>query len=134
MDCATRFAFLVGTPSVTVPDTAATTARSTREQRPIRPSGKQLPARSLGIPRSMAPALAASLRPRHPFLWLPASQASSAWAPMVSLTSDSAITLMSSAMLTMPSSNLGISAPSPAISCILPICGYRPSTNPNFSN
>lgn len=33
--CATRFAFLVDTPLVTVSDTAAMTARSTREYRPI---------------------------------------------------------------------------------------------------
>lgn len=35
---------------------------------------------------------------------------------------------------TMPSSNLGIRAPPPAISCILFICGYCLSTNPDFSN
>ena len=69
-----------------------------------------------------------------PALRLPASQASSAWASMISLTSDSAIALMSSDMLTMPSSNLGMRAPSPAISCILSICGYRLSVNLNLSN
>ena len=53
---------------------------------------------------------------------------------MISLTVDSAIALMDSAMFTMPSSYLGIRAPSPAISCSLSICGYCLSTNPNFSN
>lgn len=37
-------------------------------------------------------------------------------------------------LFTMPSSNLGIRTPSPAISCILSIFGYRLSTNPNVSN
>ena len=31
MDCATRFTFLVETPLITISDTAAITARSTRE-------------------------------------------------------------------------------------------------------
>ena len=82
----------------------------------------------------MVPTLVVSLRSRYPFLRLPASQASSAWASMISLTSDSAMTLISSVMFTMPSSNLGIWVPSPAISCILSICGYCLSTNPDFSN
>ena len=110
------------------------TARPAREQRPIGSSGKWLPAGGFGILRSMAPTLVASPRSRYPFLWLPASQASSAWAPMASSTGDSAITLMGSAMFTMPSPDLGIRALSPAISCILFICGYCPSTNPDFSN
>ena len=82
----------------------------------------------------MVPTLVVSLRSRYPFLRLPASQASSAWASMASSTGDSAITLINSAMLTMPSSNLGIWAPSPAIPRILSICGHRLSTNPDFSD
>ena len=62
--CAARLTFLVDTPSVTISETAATTARSTREQRSIRSSGKQLPARSFGIPRLTVPTLAVSLRSR----------------------------------------------------------------------
>ena len=92
------------------------------------------PALSFGILGLMVPALVVSLRSRYPFLWLPASQASSARASTISLTRDSAIILNSSERLTMPSSNLGISAPSLAISCILSICGYCLSTNPDFSN
>lgn len=38
--CATRFTFLVDTPSAAISDTAAMTARSTRENRSMRPSGK----------------------------------------------------------------------------------------------
>lgn len=40
MLCATRFTFLVDTPLVTISDTAAMTARSTRENRSTRSSGK----------------------------------------------------------------------------------------------
>lgn len=40
MDCATRFTFLVDTPFVTISETAAMTARSTREYRSMRSSGK----------------------------------------------------------------------------------------------
>lgn len=42
---------------------------------------------------------------------------------MISLTSDSVITLMSSAMFAIPSLNLGIRAPLPAILRILSMCG-----------
>lgn len=51
------------------------------------------------------------------------SRASSPRVSMISLTSDSVITLMSLAMFAMPSSNLGSRAPLPAISRILSICG-----------
>ena len=53
---------------------------------------------------------------------------------MASLTGGAAIALMGPATSTMPSSNPGIGAPSPAISRILPICGYRPSTDPDFGD
>lgn len=42
--------------------------------------------------------------------------------------------LMSSAMLTILSSNLGIWVPLPAISYNLSICGYPLSSNPDFSS
>lgn len=42
---------------------------------------------------------------------------------IILLTNDSVITLMGSVMFAMPSSNLGIRAPLPAISRILSICG-----------
>ena len=91
----------------------------------------QLPARSFGILRLMVSALVVSLRPRYPFLRLPAPHASSVWASMTSLMSDSAITLMS-----WPCSlcRRRIWALSPAISRILSMWGYCLSSNPDSSN
>ena len=131
---AARSASPAGTPSAAVSGTAAATARSAREHRPMRPSGEWLPARDLGIPRLMAPTPVAGLRTRQPLRRLPPPRAPSARAPMASLTGDSAIALMGPATFTMPSSNPGIGAPAPAISRTLPICGYRPSTDPDFGD
>lgn len=46
--CATRFTFLVDTPPPAISDTAAMTARSTRENRSTRSSGKWLPRAASG--------------------------------------------------------------------------------------
>lgn len=53
---------------------------------------------------------------------------------MISLTSDSAIALMSSAMFTMPSSNLGISPVMPACYSKLSMVAIVLSSNPLLRN
>lgn len=104
-----RSTLRVETPLATISDTAPITARSLRLQRPIRPSGNQLPILTLGILMPMGPTPVMGARSLQPFREFPcSSRIASAWVLMISSAGDSAMVPTSSLISTIPSSNPGI--------------------------
>ena len=100
--------FLVETSLAHDSTTAAATARSAREYLSIRPSGKYVPARTLGVRSTMPLTGVASPRSRWPLHAVaPSAQAMSACAPMISFTMVSRSVRTSSLMSRSPSPWVG---------------------------